>query len=223
VRSSEELLSGSFARPPVVALIRRDHPDWSPEDRICVEDLHEYRMRHVEHLLRAGDERLTRDEREVLASIERQELVAEDPMETYDETLTVGERAADRLSTFGGSWPFIGLFGTFIGAWVAVNALALFGVRFDPYPFILLNLVLSCLAAIQAPIIMMSQNRQADLDRTKASYDYQVNLKAELEVRQLNDKLDYLLLHHWKRLMALQESQTELLEEALDRPGTGEP
>ncbi len=106
------------------------------------------------------------------------------------EMITLGERVADRVASFGGSWTFIGIFGFVLVVWMAVNAWLLAGHPFDPYPFILLNLVLSCLAAIQAPVIMMSQNRQASKDRLKADLDYEINLKAELEVAQLHSKID---------------------------------
>ena len=110
--------------------------------------------------------------------------------EEEEERLTFGERIADRVATFGGSWTFIILFGFILASWMAVNAYLLAAHPFDPYPFILLNLGLSALAALQAPVIMMSQNRQATKDRLKADLDYQVNLKAELEVAQLHGKID---------------------------------
>ncbi|MGH8453808.1 MAG: DUF1003 domain-containing protein [Nevskiales bacterium] len=110
--------------------------------------------------------------------------------EEEEERLTFGQRVADRVATFGGSWTFILLFGGFLLTWMVVNALLLAQRAFDPYPFILLNLALSALAALQAPVIMMSQNRQSTKDRLKADLDYQVNLKAELEVAQLHGKID---------------------------------
>lgn len=189
-----------------------DHPSWSVNDVICSEDLHRYRMAHVRELVSRDQNELTRTERYVLAALGEQSLVSEDVDEQFKEKLSVGERLADRLSTFGGSWIFLGLFALFIGLWILTNAVAL-TQAFDPYPFILLNLVLSCLAAIQAPIIMMSQNRQEAKDRARSEHDYEVNLKAELEIRQLHDKLDNLLLHQWHRLMELQEVQAELIDE----------
>ena len=130
-----------------------------------------------------------------------------------DETMTFGQRLADRVASFGGSWPFILMFAGVLIVWITINSVSLFSKPFDPFPFILLNLVLSCLAAIQAPIIMMSQNRQNEKDRLKAYNDYRVNLKAELEIRHLHSKIDLLLTHQWQRLLEIQQVQTDLLEE----------
>ena len=124
---------------------------------------------------------------------------------------------ADRLAAFGGSWTFLGIFALVMMAWMFVNSYLLAARPFDPYPFILLNLVLSCLAAIQAPVIMMSQNRQQARDRMGAIHDYQVNLKAELEIRHLHQKMDHLLSHQWERLVEIQEIQMELISEIRGR------
>jgi uncharacterized membrane protein len=125
------------------------------------------------------------------------------------------------VAEFGGSWTFILSFFFVLLLWIGVNA-ALLARPFDPYPFILLNLVLSCLAAIQAPIIMMSQNRQEDKDRMRSENDYRTNLKAELEIRHLHEKMDYLVLHQWQRLLEIQELQLELME-AIAAQKTGAP
>ena len=131
-----------------------------------------------------------------------------------------GQRAADAVARFGGSWAFVGLFGLTLLAWVALNALllGLHGSTFDDYPYILLNLFLSMLAAIQAPIILMSQNRQSEKDRTSAEHDYEVNLKAELEIMLLHEKIDRLQDPQWQELLALQTRQLELLERLADKP-----
>ena len=129
------------------------------------------------------------------------------------ETQTFGQRAADAVASFGGSWVFVGLFAAGMLAWVGLNALLLVarGQTFDPYPYILLNLFLSMLAAIQAPIILMAQNRQSERDRICAGHDYEVNLKAELEILQLHDKLDLLRESQWEQLLAMQREQLDLL------------
>ena len=131
-----------------------------------------------------------------------------------------GQVAADAVARFGGSWTFVGLFGLTLLAWVALNAvlLALQGGTFDPYPYILLNLFLSMLASIQAPIILMSQNRQSEKDRISAEHDYEVNLKAELEIMLLHEKIDRLQDSQWRELLALQTRQLELLERLADKP-----
>jgi len=134
----------------------------------------------------------------------------------FDQPLTFGQRLADRVADFGGSWRFIIFFFVTLMVWVAINSTLIVLHPFDPYPFIFLNLMLSCIAAIQAPVIMMSQNRQEERDRLRAEYDYRVNLKAELEVRQMHEKkMDHLLLYQWQRLLEIQQIQTELMQEVL--------
>jgi uncharacterized membrane protein len=136
-----------------------------------------------------------------------------DPNALFDRELTFGERAADLIAGFGGSWTFILLFLGTLAAWILINVELLPRNRvFDPYPFILLNLALSLLATLQAPVIMMSQNRQARRDRLDAAHDYEVNLRAEIEIRSLHEKLDALQQDRWAELIALQERQLELLE-----------
>jgi len=141
----------------------------------------------------------------------------------YEEALTLGQRLADRLATFGGSWTFIFLFLAVLVAWVVLNSLVLArrGRAFDPYPYILLNLFLSMIAALQAPVIMMSQNRMAARDRLEAAHDYEVNLVAEVEIRTLHDKLDQLRDHDWASLVVQQQEQIRLLERLLERAGEG--
>ncbi len=164
----------------------------------------------AKRLLRTGVEDLTQPECEVLARIARRLHVTLNVNEVFDDQLSLGQRVADRISAFGGSWPFIILFGVVLVLWIGVNTLL--GQRaFDQYPFILLNLVLSMLAAIQAPVIMMSQNRQAAKDRLAAGHDYEVNLKAELEIMRLHDKLDEMRQQHLARLLERQEEQLRLL------------
>ena len=136
-----------------------------------------------------------------------------------DTGASTGQRAADAVAAFGGSWIFIGLFAAVLVSWVALNSLVLagYGQSFDPYPYILLNLFLSMLAAIQAPIILMSQNRQAQKDRLAAAHDYEVNLKAELEIMLLHEKLDLLREGQWSELLAIQKQQLALLAGLIDK------
>src|SRR5262249_46087521 len=131
----------------------------------------------------------------------------------YEHSLTVGERWADRIAGFGGSWRFILSFGAVLVTWIALNSVALLGRPFDPYPFILPNPVLSCLAPRQAPIIIMGPNRQEAKDRLRGENDYRVNLKAELEIRHLHAKIDQLLTHQWQRLVEIQRIQMDILSE----------
>lgn len=120
---------------------------------------------------------------------------------------------ADRLADFGGSWLFIGIFCGTLAIWIIMNSVVMLMKPFDPYPYIFLNLILSCLAAIQAPVILMSQNRQEARDRIQAEHDYRINLKAELEIRHLHEKIDHLLMNQWQRLMEIQQIQMELMQE----------
>ncbi len=149
----------------------------------------------------------------MLDSLARQETLSANIDAEFERKLSFGERLSDRIADIGGSWGFICSFGGFLLLWIVANSLALLRHPFDPYPFILLNLVLSCLAAIQAPIIMMSQNRQEAKDRLRSENDYRVNLKAELEIRHLHEKIDHLLSRQWERLVEIQRIQVELLSE----------
>lgn len=149
----------------------------------------------------------------VVRAVRRRGVISRDLEKEYDERATLGERLADRVAEVGGSWGFVGAFAAFLVVWAGVNLAAPAGERFDPYPFIFLNLLLSMLAAVQAPIIMMSQNRQAAKDRRTAQHDYEINLKAELEILTLHEKLDALHREHSAELKALRT----LLEEARDR------
>jgi uncharacterized membrane protein len=175
------------------------------------------------HGLAALWDRLTAPQRRAVARVLASRAVTRDLNREFADTRTVGERVADRVAAFGGSWPFIGLAFILLIAWVLLNSviLARQGAAFDPFPYILLNLFLSMLAALQAPVIMMSQNRQAARDRLEAAHDYEVNLKAELEIQSLHEKLDALREHDWAALVAQQQEQIQLLQRLLER-ATGE-
>jgi uncharacterized membrane protein len=207
------LVPGSSVRDQVAREIGRDHPAWTADSYICRPDLARYRSAYVHSLLESEKGEITVLEREVLRSIRDQEFISRNVDGEFEQKWSLGERLADRLAAFGGSWTFLICFGSFLFLWIVMNSLVLFWRPADPYPFILLNLVLSCLAAIQAPVIMMSQRRQEAKDRMRSQHDYQVNLKAELEIRHLNDKVDHLLSHQWERLAQIQEIQLDLLDE----------
>ena len=208
-----DLVPGVAVRDAVSEEILRDHPDWSPASFICRSDLNRYRAKFVHSLLESEKGDLTSLEQEVVHSLQEHETLAKNVDTEFEEDWTYGERLADRIAVFGGSWSFLISFAVFLLIWIGVNSIVLYYRPFDPYPYILLNLILSCLAAIQAPIIMMSQNRQEAKDRLRSQHDYQVNLKAELEIRHLHEKVDHLLSHQWERLAQIQEIQLELLAE----------
>ncbi|MBB5038513.1 DUF1003 domain-containing protein [Prosthecobacter dejongeii] len=204
------------ALPPQIAdILRSTHPELNPDSLISTEVLNEARLDYVRHLLQSQLGDLNQLDEEVLQSLHRQELLSEHPDSEDEEEgqLTLGEKLSDKLAEFGGSWTFILAFGGFMACWILLNVVLLADRGYDPYPFILLNLILSCLASLQAPVIMMSQNRQESRDRKRAENDYKINLKAELEIRHLHDKMDYMLHQQATRLMEVQQIQIELLRE----------
>jgi uncharacterized membrane protein len=212
-----EVVPAELVRAPLVSLIKKTYPDWSSEGFICVSDLNRFRAQYVREVLETEKGELSSLERKVMESLKEEELLSKNINVEFEQKLTLGDRMADRLAEYAGSWRFITVFFGLLLAWIVLNSFLLLFRPFDPYPFILLNLVLSCLAAIQAPIIMMSQNRQESKDRLRAEHDYLVNLKAELEIRHLHEKLDHLLMNQWQRLLEIQEIQMELMGELTRR------
>jgi uncharacterized membrane protein len=194
-----------------------DHPGLSADDLICQHHLTDLRTRYVSQLLERERGEISELERQVVESLAREETVARNVEETWEDRRTTGERLADIVAEFGGSWRFIISFAVVLIVWMAFNVWAATQRVFDPYPFILLNLVLSCLAAIQAPIIMMSQKRQETKDRLRSENDYRVNLKAELEIRHLHEKIDHLINRQWERLAEIQQIQLEIMEDLAAR------
>ncbi len=210
---AQAVIPGELVRSEVAEQIRTAVPQWSAEAFICREDLARYRSAYVHSLLESEKGELSSLESDVLRSLREHELLSTDVEAELDRRGTLGERLADRIATFGGSWTFLICFGVFLLLWIVMNSLVLLWRPPDPYPYIFLNLVLSCLAAIQAPVIMMSQNRQEAKDRVRSQHDYKINLKAELEIRHLHEKIDHLLSHQWERLVQIQELQVELLSD----------
>jgi len=211
-KSLNEVTPAALVRDPVVEIIRRTHPGWSADGFICLNDLNSFKTEYVHSILEADKGEITALEEQVIKSLSEEEVLSKNINNEFAGQLTIGDRMADGLAAFGGSWRFISIFGTVLLVWIAINSVILMSKPFDPYPFILLNLVLSCLAAIQAPVIMMSQNRQEAKDRLRSQHDYMINLKAELEIRHLHEKIDHLLRHQWQRLLEIQEIQTDLME-----------
>ena len=166
-------------------------------------------------LLKQQNAEFSEMEKQVIESIAKNELLSKDLEEELSKDLTPGQRIADRIAGFGGSWTFILFFFFFLLLWMAVNVFVIVRKPFDPYPFILLNLMLSCLAAIQAPVIMMSQNRKEEKDRKRSQNDYKVNLKAELEIKLLHEKIDHMIIHQNQRLLEIQQLQTDYLDDIL--------
>jgi uncharacterized membrane protein len=208
-----EVRPAALIREPIVEIIKKTNPDWSSTGFICIPDLNHFREEYVKDVLARGKGEVSILEEQVMESLKEHELVSTNINAEFNRKLTFGERMADRMAAYAGSWRFIGIFMAVLLIWICINTIVLIQKPFDPYPFILLNLILSCIAAIQAPVIMMSQNRQEARDRLRSEYDYRVNLKAELEIRHLHEKVDHLLMTQWQRLLEIQEVQTELMEE----------
>ena len=211
-----------MVRPGIVDLVRAAYPQAPAEGFICHDDLGQYRASYVGKMLAAERGELTRLEQDVIDSLARYDTLSMNVESAYSEKRTFGERLADGMATFGGSWTFILIFAAFIVVWLLANSIALAtgtkgGLAFDPFPYILLNLVLSCLAALQAPVIMMSQKRQEAKDRLRSENDYRINLKAELEIRHLHEKFDHLLTRQWDRLAEIQEIQLDLMQDLAGR------
>lgn len=207
-----DLIPLEALRPALVERIRQMKPDITSSALVGRDLVDEVRSHYITELLQQERGELSDLDREVADSLARSELIAADTDAELEETRTFGQRLSDGLASFGGSWRFLIAFAIVLAIWMAYNAVG-GQTSFDPYPFILLNLVLSCLAAVQAPVIMMSQQRQEAKDRARARNDYQVNLKAELEIRHLHDKLDHLINRQWQRLAEIQSVQIELLQE----------
>ncbi|MBF0441304.1 MAG: DUF1003 domain-containing protein [Oligoflexales bacterium] len=214
-RSVSDMIPGELIRPSIRSYINKFFPDWTSDQKICINDLIRFRAEYVSEILRKDTGELSLLDESLVNHIKNQVSVVKETAESQQTRLTFGDMVADAMAKFGGSWSFIICFASIIFVWIIFNSIKFLDRPFDPYPYILLNLVLSCLAALQAPIIMMSQNRQEERDRNRSESDYLINLKAELEVRQLHEKLDHIQTHQWQRLLEIQQIQTDLMTELL--------
>ena len=208
-------ISGKTIRHSILKLIQKDNPQFSHKSYLSRSELNLYREKYItEYLIKEIGE-LTELEKTVLASLTSNTTLA-DKIEGEDQQiLTTGQKIADKVASFGGSWTFIISFGVFIFIWITINVFWLINKNFDPYPFILLNLILSCLASLQAPVIMMSQNRQKEKDRQRAKNDYMINLKSELEIRTLHEKIDHFIIDQQQELLEIQKVQVEMMADIL--------
>ena len=212
-KSPHSGMIGELIRPSLLDFIKKGTPGFDPKGFICHADLGDFRKDYVKEVLEDEIGELSALDQEVVESLHQHEILASNIEEQFERKLTFGERLSDHIAEFGGSWKFLITFGAVIVVWIGANAVLLATKAFDPFPFILLNLILSCLAAVQAPIIMMSQNRAEARDRLRGENDYKINLKAELEIRHLHEKLDHLLRRQYNRLFEIQQIQIELLQE----------
>jgi len=210
-----EMVKGASLRETILLEIQKDFPHFGTDNYIALSELEPFRTRSISEYLSKQIGELSKEDELVLNSLNKDTtLSAQIDNEKIDssESYTFGQIIADKVASFGGSWRFIIMFGVFILIWILANAFLLLNKGFDPYPFILLNLILSCLAALQAPVIMMSQNRQEEKDRDRAKRDYMVNLKAELEIRILHEKIEHLIVQHNELLEAQKDNHAKLYE-----------
>lgn len=212
-----EKVSAKLIRQPIIDIIKKEHPDFNENCYIAMSELSHYRKKYISDFMNTQMGELTDMEQRVINSLNQKTLISNTIADEDNTEYTLGQRVADKVASFGGSWIFIISFLVFLLAWIAFNVFWLANKGFDPYPFILLNLILSCLAALQAPVIMMSQNRQEEKDRERAKNDYMVNLKSELEIRLLHEKLDHLILHQEQSLIEIQKVQIDMMNDILNR------
>lgn len=210
-------VSASNIRAGILELIQKEHPGFSTEMYLSVTELNSYRQKYIDNFLNRELSQISELEQKVVNNLKEDSTITEKLEDIDISTYTFGQRLADKVATFGGSWRFIIAFGVFILIWILINVLFLMSKAFDPYPFILLNLILSCIASLQAPVIMMSQNRQEEKDRDRARKDYMINLKSELEIRMLHEKIDHLMLHQQQELLEIQQMQTEMLNDIMEK------
>ncbi|KUJ52837.1 DUF1003 domain-containing protein [Chryseobacterium sp. JAH] len=215
IREGEEVC-GHDIRAGIFNLIQEGFPGFNQEHFISLNELNQYRRLYLTSFISQGKGELEIIDLDVMDAIKNNSILSENIQDEIESDVSIGEKLADQVASFGGSWTFILVFFSFIVVWICVNIWFLSISPFDPYPFILLNLILSCLAAIQAPIIMMSQNRQEQKDRIRAEHDYKINLKAELEIKLLSEKIDHLLVNQNKKLLEIQELQTDYLEDLMN-------
>lgn len=213
-----EKVNAYTLRESLFRYIQSRESGFTKKSMLSLEELNKFRQSYFSDYLTGQLGELTDMEKEVISSItQHTTLAGKLDDEDENQTLDIGARLADRVADFGGSWKFIILFALFIFVWVILNIYFLRDKGFDPYPFILLNLFLSCIAAIQAPVIMMSQNRQEDKDRIRSKKDYMINLKSEVEIHTLHEKLDQLIIIQQQELLKIQEEQNEKINMILQK------
>lgn len=208
-------VSGKAIPKSILIIINRENQDFNEDSALSIIELNFFRQKYISEYILKENKEISELEKSVINAFDTQSLINEKLNDTDSKELTYGQRLADKVATFGGSWTFIISFGVFILIWILINIYWFNNRGYDPYPFILLNLILSCIASIQAPVIMMSQNRQEEKDRDRAKNDYMINLKSELEIRMLHDKLDHLITHQQQELLELQKLQVDMMNDII--------
>jgi len=199
----------------ILTFIQFEYPDFKDNSNMSLGELNAWRVKFIASKLKRQVGELSSLEKMVIDTISNETQISNLAITQDNTPLTVGQRMADKVASFGGSWTFISSFGFFLFVWIVINATLLMNKGFDPYPYILLNLILSCIAALQAPIIMMSQNRQEEKDRERSKMDYMINLKSELEIRTLHEKIDHLIIHQQRDLFEIQQVQIEMMKDIM--------
>ena len=210
-----EKVSAKTIRHSILSLIQKDNPHFSHDSYISRSELNSYRIKAISNYMVKEIGELSEPEKTVLSSMANNNTLTDKIDGEENQLISTGQRIADKVASFGGSWTFIISFLVFIFIWIAINIFWLANKNFDPYPFILLNLILSCLASFQAPVIMMSQNRQEEKDRDRAKKDYMINLKSELEIRTLHEKVDHFIMDQHQELLEVQKIQIEMMNSIL--------
>ena len=210
-------VNGQSIRQSIFNEIKKENPDFSEEKNISITELNKYRHQYIQNSLLTERGTLSDLENNVLKSLQKNETISANLDTNVKEDFSFGQRLADKVASFGGSWKFIIIFGIALVVWMIVNVVFLASKAFDPYPFILLNLILSTIAALQAPVIMMSQNRQEEKDRERSKNDYMINLKSELEIRMLHEKVDYMLMNQQEHLMQIQQIQIDMMNDIIQQ------
>jgi len=208
-------VSAKTVRDSILELIQKEYPQFSQDNYMSLSELDFYRKKYISEILIKDTGELTDLEKMVLGSLTTNTTLTDKIESEERQLITTGQMVADKVASFGGSWTFIISFGVFILLWISANVIWLTNKGFDPYPFILLNLILSCLASLQAPVIMMSQNRQEEKDRERGKKDYMINLKSELEIRTLHEKIDHFILKQQQELLELQKVQIDMMNDLL--------
>ncbi|MDR3692249.1 MAG: DUF1003 domain-containing protein [Fimbriimonas sp.] len=215
----DDAIPVDLIRDALIETLREANPNLDVKGYVSKEALNQARIKHAQEMAKHELDDLVGLKQEVAESLIRQEAITKNIDREFDSKATRGEKIADKVAAFGGSWTFIIIFGVILFTWMGVNTTVIISKPFDPFPYIFLNLVLSCLAAIQAPVIMMSQNRQESKDRMRSENDFKTNLKAELEIQHINEKIDKLINDQWKHLLEIQEMQMEMIEELTKSKG----
>lgn len=215
----DEAVPVDLIRDALVATLREKCPTLDISGYVGLAELNKARIQHAQEMAQHELDDLSDLKKEVADSLVRQEAITQNIDKLFESKATRGEKIADKVASFGGSWTFIIIFLVLLVLWMGINTTLLMSKPFDPYPYIFLNLILSCLAAIQAPVIMMSQNRQESKDRIRGENDYKTNLKAELEIQHINEKVDKLINDQWKHLLEIQQMQMEMIGELTKEKG----